>query len=426
MNRVQNRSIVFLASGTRGDVQPYVALASELLRRGRHVTIATHASFRALVEQAGVPFALLDANPSDLLTQPRFSAALRVGRNPLHSLRATIKYMREGREWYARLLHSAWVACQSASASLVIGGVPTLWASDIAQALEVPHLFAFLQPMTRTTFFPSALLPTTQSLGRWGNALSYRLIEQAIWLPWRNVINQWRRETLGLPALQASPLRHLHRQTVLYGYSVHVAPQPKDWPMQHHVTGYWFADATDACLSDEVERFLAKKDDVVYIGFGVGSLQRPAVMLQMIGQALAEKQLRAIMLWPQPIPSAQNQNMLFVNNAPHATLFPRVWAAVHHGGAGTTAQAIRAGVPSVVLPAMADQYFWGARVAALGIGPMPIPQHTLTVRRLVETLCVTTQGVAVRARAQTLGMRVRLEDGVNQAVDVITSILSSS
>ena len=268
-------SVVFLASGTRGDVQPYVALAHELLRRGHRATLATHTGFRPLVEQAGVPFALLNANPSDLLAQPRFSAALRISRNPLRSLIATVQYLREGRAWYTRLLHSAWAACQNAS--LVIGGVPTLWASSIAEALGVPHLYAFLQPMTHTSAFPSTLLPITQSLGATGNALSHRLVEQAIWLPWRSTINQWRRDTLGVPAQHASPLRHLHTQPVLYGYSTHVAPPPKGWPAQHHITGYWFDEANGVPLSTEIEHFLSNKTtwSTSALGWAACSTQRP-------------------------------------------------------------------------------------------------------------------------------------------------------
>jgi sterol 3beta-glucosyltransferase len=100
-----------------------------------------------------------------------------------------------------------------------------------------------------------------------------------------------------------------------------------------------------------------------------------------------------------------------------------VQAVVHHGGSGTTAQAIRAGVPSLVLPAMADQYFWGARVAALRVGPTPIPQHTLTVRSLVDGLRAATQTAALRTNAQALGACIRAEDGVEQAVDFIASAL---
>ena len=136
---------------------------------------------------------------------------------------------------------------------------------------------------------------------------------------------------------------------------------------------------------------------MVYIGFGVGSVQHPAALLQLIKQAVAEANLRAIVLWPQPVQlqDAWRERLLFIHEAPHAALFPRVQAVVHHGGAGTTAQAIRASVPSLVLPAMADQYFWGARVAALSVGPKPIPQRTLTVRSLVDGLRAATQTAAI-------------------------------
>jgi sterol 3beta-glucosyltransferase len=417
---MSKRSVIFLASGTRGDVQPYVALAHKLIHRGQPAIVATHIAFRSLVNQAGVPYTLLEDNPSDLLAQPRFNEALRITRNPLRSLIASVRYMREGRVWYARLLRSAWAACQNAA--LVIGGVPTLWASSIAQALGVPHLFAFLQPITRTAAFPSTLLPNSHSLGAIGNKLSHHVFEQATWLPWRSTINRWRREILGLPELRDSPLRQLHQQTVLYGYSAHVSPRPGDWPNQHHITGYWFDPSPSAKLSGDVERFLTQNEEAVYIGFGVGSLHQPQRMLSMIEHALTQTNLHAIVLWPQP--KQPNDKILFVQHVAHEALFahPSVRAAVHHGGAGTTAQAMRAGVPSLVLPAMADQYFWGGRVAALGIGPKPIPQHALTIQQLVDGLRSATHDEGMRKRAQSLSKQIRNEDGIERAADIICSV----
>jgi UDP:flavonoid glycosyltransferase YjiC (YdhE family) len=225
-----------------------------------------------------------------------------------------------------------------------------------------------------------------------------------------------------LPDLRDSPLRHLHQQTVLHGYSAHVSPRPSDWPDQHHITGYWFNPSPSAKLTGEVEHFLTQNEEAVYIGFGVGSLKHPQKMLGMIEHALAQTNLHAIVLWPQPM--QPNDRILFVRDVAHEALLahPSVRAAVHHGGAGTTAQALRAGVPSFVLPAMADQYFWGGRVAALGAGPKPVPQHALTIQHLVDGLRSTTQDQGMKKRAQALGEQIGNEDGIERAADVVCSV----
>jgi sterol 3beta-glucosyltransferase len=111
------------------------------------------------------------------------------------------------------------------------------------------------------------------------------------------------------------------------------------------------------------------------------------------------------------------------NTGPHDWLFPRVSAVVHHGGAGTTAAGLRAGRPTVVCPFVGDQPFWGGIVEQLGVGPKPIRQLQLTADRLAEGICIAIQNTSMQHRAEELGSKIRSEDGVARAVEMVNAIL---
>jgi UDP:flavonoid glycosyltransferase YjiC (YdhE family) len=420
------KKIVFLASGTRGDVQPYVALVSALKREGVNAIVATHAAFQPLVERAGVSFRQIEPNPTELLTLPRHADALRFNGDIVESIRATRRYMRETRSSVAQLIRSAWQT--SRDADLVIGGLPTLFAGAIAEALRIPVVWAFLQPLTRTQQFPSALLPFAKSLGAAGNLLSHRIVEQAIGLSWQSELNRWRRETLGLSNAKTNSLAEIHSRDdlALYGFSRHVVPRPSDWKSNIVIVGYWF-DQTLRPLSSEIEAFLSERDDVVYIGFGAGSLNKPNESLRLFDEALRETNLRGIVMTSNALHDARSsERMLFVDDVSHAALFPRVRAVVHHGGAGTTAACLRAGVPSVILPAHTDQFFWGGRLRALGVSPKPVPQRALSLERLSRSLRVVASDERYRVNAEMLKERICAEDGIRRAVDCIRTALYSS
>ena len=99
-------------------------------------------------------------------------------------------------------------------------------------------------------------------------------------------------------------------------------------------------------------------------------------------------------------------------------------AIVHHGGAGTTGADLRAGIPAVVVPFAVDQPFWGSRVAALGVGPTPVPRKVLTARKLADALRATVSDQAMKSRAAALGTKISAEDGVGEAVRHLTRYLS--
>ncbi len=422
------KEIVILASGTRGDVQPYLALGLGLRAAGCTVRVATHPGFRTLVERQGLTFALLEGNPSELMRAPGGQSALTYDGNWLRSARATSAYLRAARPLYARMLESAWQACQGAGAILV--GLATTWGAHIAEALQAPCLWCFLQPFSRTRAYPSALLPWRFSLGRTYNWLSHLLVEQAMWLPWRAEVNRWRLNRLGLPPLSlSSPYAKLYRpgDAVIYGFSPQVAPPPPDWPAWHQAVGYWFLEGPPGWAPPAgLVRFLEAGSPPVYIGFGSPGTLRPERMLRIVRQALLATGLRAVLAAPADLaPDEFSSPYIYrIDHVPHAWLFPRVTALVHHGGAGTTAAGLRAGTPAVITPLAIDQFFWAERLAILGAAPPPLPQRTLTGDKLAAALEKAVADPALRQRTEELAQAIRAEDGVGRAVEAILARLA--
>jgi len=205
-----------------------------------------------------------------------------------------------------------------------------------------------------------------------------------------------------------------------------VLPRPSDWDDLTQVAGYWFLDpATDWVPPVDVVDFLRAGAPPVYIGFGSPGLRQQTAAAGMVVEALRQSGLRALVNLPSGAfaaapPAAQ---VLLLSKIPHAWLFARCAALAHHGGAGTTAAGLRAGVPALVIPLATDQFFWGSRVQALGVGPKPLPQRALTTQRLAQGLLQAAQDSAMQRAAGELGAKIRAEDGLAAAIARVRSLL---
>lgn len=211
---------------------------------------------------------------------------------------------------------------------------------------------------------------------------------------------------------------------LLIGVSAHVVPRPRDWPPNVHLTGYWFLDEPAGWAPPrELSDFLASGSTPVCVGFGSMVSEDPAADVRTIAAALERAGRRAVLLtgWAGLGAHAAGlpPTILPLASAPHSWLFPRMAAVVHHGGAGTTAAAFRAGVRQVVVPFITDQPSWGYRVRRLGVGPPPVPRRKLTAERLAAALLRALDDEGMAARAKELAERIRGEDGGRVAVDVL-------
>jgi sterol 3beta-glucosyltransferase len=422
--------VVMLAAGTRGDVQPFLALAVGLRAAGFPVIVAAAPRFRALVEARGIGFTALEGNPSDLMAGASGSMAASLSGGALRGIVSTSRFLRAAQAEYRRMLESAAAACRPAR--VILAGLSSTWGLSIAESLGVPCVLTMLQPFGRTNVFPSALMPVRASLGRLYNGLTYRLIEQAMWRPWRRTTNDWRQRTLGLPALPTGgpwKARYEKGFPCLYGFSPSVVPTPGDWPPAHVVTGYWFLDEAPGWTPrPALERFLSSADPPLYIGFGSMGSGFGRDAFPVIDRALQLSGLRAVVSTggeAGPSIAAQaSRRTCFAEDASHAWLFPRTLAVMHHGGAGTTAQGLRAGVPSIIFPRAVDQFFWAEAVARLGAGTRPVRRGDFNPESLASLFRRVAADPVLRERAQLIGRKVRSENGVARAVEALLPVLS--
>jgi len=414
--------IILLASGTLGDVLPMLALGRALLAAGNDVRIVAHVMFRASAQADGLVWAPLEGDPNALLADPMFAGALRLdGQPPIRSLRDTMRFVHAARSEVAQMLRSAWRAARDAGCIIV--GLPTTWGQTIAERLGVPCVWALCQPIGRTAAFASPFQPWSGSLGGSYNRLSHLLAEQALWRPWRAELQRWRAE-LGLSCHDADPFAAARRarSPFVYLYSPALVPRPPDWPDHHIVAGYWRAGAAGPWRpSPELARFL-DAGAPVYAGFGSMAAGRERELATGIFEAATGSGRRVVLQLSRPelVPVAPPE-VLVIGPAPHEQLFARVAAAIHHGGAGTSHAAVRAAIPSIAVPCGVDQYFWGHRVAALGAGLPPL--RPARQGRLGERLALSIERLLgdarLRANAERLAHRLRAEDGIAVAAEVI-------
>ncbi len=407
-------NVAILTLGTRGDVQPYVALGAGLKEAGHEVTLVTGKGFEAIVFGRGLRYVALEVDLLEIAQSPEGRAALRSPRGALRMARGLMPTVR-------KMLVDEWEAAASSGADAVVYHPKAMGGRHVAEALGVPGFLALPVPaLSPTRAFPVPVLPLPD-LGGPLNKLSYGAFFRSITLPYRRMVNRWRKETLGLPALplSASELELRGEPVVrLYPCSPRVIPVPADWNGSSVMTGYWFLDqGKNWQPPDELDAFLEDGPPPVYVGFGSTSPDPEGSRATAIA-ALKRLGLRGILATGRR--GMAGPGIMEIEGAPHDWLFPRMAAVVHHGGAGTTAEGLRAGRPTAVFPSnFGDQLFWGRRVHALGAGPESVPQKRLTVEGLVSTIHAITDDEGMRRRAAALGEKIRAEDGVARAVEIV-------
>jgi UDP:flavonoid glycosyltransferase YjiC (YdhE family) len=304
-------------------------------------------------------------------------------------------------------------------------------ATTLGEVLKIPVIPAYLQHVHPTGHYPFALMRPRDWWTGWFNRFTHSIAAQVFWFFTRPFVNRWRTRELGLdPYPLTSPFLDLLRQRpcCLYGFSHHVVPKPPEWGANVYLTGYWFLDAPQTWRPpDDLLDFLAAGPPPVYVGFGSMADREPAVLADIALDALRRADRRGVLLtgWGGLSSRDLPDTVFKLDHAPHDWLFPRMAAVVHHGGCGTTAAGLRAGVPTVVVPFFADQPFWGWRVARLGVGPAPIPRAELSAERLAAAIARATGEPGLRARAAALGERIRAEDGVACAAAAIERHIAS-
>lgn len=402
---------LLITVGSRGDVQPYLALACGLLAAGHRPLLAAPRRFEALVRARGVDFAPLD---DEMLTLGDSVKG--------QGVRAAITAARSVRPMLRRLLDDQAGLAVPGEFDLVVYHPKSLGGPYVAEKAGVPALAGLLVPLyLPTSAFPCPILPVR--LPRPLNRASWR-VTSAIEAPYRGAVRAWRRDRLGLRT-PFRPMSELIRQgAVLHSWSPHLLPAPDDWPPEARPTGFWTMPADHTWTPPEpLARFLAEGDPPVYVGFGSSIGGDPAALTATVLEALRLSGRRAVLAtgWGALRPGHHSSDILVIEEAPHDWLLPRVAVAVHHGGVGTVAAALRAGVPQVIRPFMGDQPFWATRLHHLGVAPPPLPTR-LTPTRLAAAI---THAANLTSVAHRLANHLATDYGVTTTVHRLQSVANA-
>jgi UDP:flavonoid glycosyltransferase YjiC (YdhE family) len=411
--------ITIFAAGSQGDIQPCVALARGLQQAGYQVCLAAPENFAGFAQSRGVGFSPLRGDVQEIMASDTGRTFMETGgANPLKSIRA-IRTLIE--PVMMSMAEDLYAACQGSDA-LISLGVFSSFGHSVAEALRIPLMNIEPTPLLPTRTFAAPSWPIQRNAGGLHNFVSGLAMLQVVWLWYRPFVNEFR-QRLGLPRQSAAQSYRILRATPMLGaYSPIIIPSPEDWPDSLHITGYFFLDRQDDWQpSPELQAFLEAGDPPVYIGFGSMAGRDPEKLANIVYEALALSGQRGLLLtgWGGLHTESVPDNVFVLDSAPHAWLFPRMSAVVHHGGAGTTAEGLRAGVPTVIVPFAFDQPFWGARVRASGLGPDPVPLKKLTAERLARAIQVAVSDPSMRRRARSCGEAIRSEDGIGNAVSVV-------
>jgi sterol 3beta-glucosyltransferase len=402
--------VLIVTSGSMGDVAPYTGLGVRLRDAGHEVTLATHPPFRDAVTAVGLPFHPIPGDLRAILPQARGQDGVGSGTGP----RALARLLRIARPLVGSLGAGVADAVDAVRpGAVLLSTVVAPLGYQVAEAYGIRWAGVFLQPIHPTRQFGSVLVGG-RSFGPWGNLALGRLVDAAARPLYAGPVRDLRR-AFGLPRASMRTLQaaQVPRQPTFHGFSTAVVPRPADWPEPLRVTGYWWpARPAGWAPPAPLVSFLEAGPPPVFIGFGSMAAGHGARLAEPVLAAVRAAGVRAVVQagW-SGLTVGAHDDVLGVGELPHDWLFPRMAAVVHHAGAGTTAAGLRAGVPAVAVPVLADQPFWARRLHRLGVAPAPIPLPSLTGERLATALRAAITDPHHRARAQALAARLATEDG---------------
>lgn len=408
----QSMKVTCLTIGSRGDVQPYIALCKGLLAEGHRPRIATHAEFQGWIESHGIEFARVEGDPGELM------------RLCIENGTFTWAFLREAnatfRGWLDELLDSAYYACEGSD--LLIESPSAMAGIHIAEKLGIPYFRAFTMPWTRTRAYPHAFIMPEHKMGGAYNYMTYVMFDNIFWKATAHQVNRWRNKTLGLPNTSLEKMQP-NKVPFLYNFSPSVVAPPLDFSDWIRVTGYWFLDEGSRYEPPkDLEAFIKKaRDDgkkLVYVGFGSIIVNDPAKMTQEVIDAVLKADVRCILSkgWSDRISPKEAPNkprteepkmpaeIYVIKSAPHDWLFRHIDAAAHHGGSGTTGASLRAGIPTIIRPFFGDQFFFASRVEDMGTGIWVKKWGTNSFGR---ALWEATRNERMIVKARVLGEQIR-------------------
>jgi UDP:flavonoid glycosyltransferase YjiC (YdhE family) len=406
-----------LTYGSRGDVQPFLALAVGMKNAGYEVKIAAPHRFGEWVQKYGIPFIPLAGDP-EVISQ-RLNEA---GQNPLAMVDAMMTYVVSIAD---QVIQQSYEACKDTDL-IVHSFLFTTGAHSFARTLGIPDISLQTFPIFAPTKQIAPVFLPRVKIG-WLRYFLHWLAMQIFWYAGNMGYRKILREHPDLPTIKLhwpfSNEKNFHKSPLIFAFSPKVIPRAPEWNLEHiYISGYLFLENETATLSKALLEFINQGDAPICISFGSMIHRSLPGIIQTILQGCKESEKRVVLLsgWEEINLPASDQNIFTAKEAPHEQLFPKCSLIIHHGGAGTTAAALRAGVPSLVIPFGADQLYWGLRVNELGIGPAPIRENKVTVDRIIKAIEFSSR-VNIREQGKIFSEGLRGENGVEQAIRIIES-----
>ncbi|MBF6240922.1 glycosyltransferase family 1 protein [Nocardia otitidiscaviarum] len=418
--------IALLTAGTRGDHQPYLALADELRTRGHRVEMTATENYADVVRRSGFEPHVIPFNSAELLESPAAKRGLSSG-NPLpfvQIMRDTVKIMAGERgERMHRVLSDA-----CASAEVIVSCASTLpWAMERRERTGQTVIGGLPYPLERTAEFPSSFMVKRMVSSRRLRLASYTAFEVAYGAAYHKMDRRVR-EMMGLPGKPRNPFRRIREDAIplVHMVSPVLLPKPADWPDRSTIVGAPVLPARlrgawgEARVDPELDAWLDEGEPPIYFCLTGMPILDPTGSCDLIAAVCRRLGARALVTvkgegYPRGI--GYDRRLLVLDSFDYDRVLPRCRAVVHHGGSGNTHDVLRAGLPAVVIGVHSDQFFYGWRISALGIGA-DFPYPKLTESRLYDAL-VRTLTPEARDRAAELGRLVSAENGISATADEV-------
>jgi sterol 3beta-glucosyltransferase len=420
--------LTIIAIGSRGDIVPHMALSLRLMRAGHSVCLVTHLAFEELVQSYHIPFFALDDEKKEFFQSEGGDKLLDPGTSPARFAELLAQKIAEATPLYMQRPQEV---CREAD--IIIVAFPCLLIGHaLAEKYQKRLVLTMLQPMMlSTTAFPEppdiGLPQWPRPLGKALNQRSHRRAQQGFGQMFLPSANAARKSLFNLPPLTDSFYNSLPDavELILCGYSSLLVSKPSDWSEKIRLSGFWMLKHQEDWQPEkELVDFIHAGSPPIYIGFGSMRSYQPVETVELVEEALIRTGQRGILLVDPDAYSTQKRSdrLYLTNETAHDWLFPQMQAIVHHGGAGTTAASLQAGVPTIVVPSFGEQVFWGSQAARLGVGPRPISRTQLTAKKLAERIEAVLRNSNVKQRASEIGRYLRSENGVDQAVEAVNAL----
>lgn len=413
--------ITIICAGSRGDFQPYIALAQQLKKLGKEVRISGSNEAESLVRSYGIDYCPVEVNFEKLGVDPQLIKEAQSADNPLKMFLTFNKMKNYGvkiaEETYSSLKGS----------ELIVYHPGCTIGYFAAQEMGIPAVLATPFPMHKTDEYLSVVTYGKMKPSKLNKKISYKMLQSMLWLASSSTVKgHWKKHFGKLPKAFGKPYEKINEQhPAVVSCSNFVFPRPKDWNNNIHQSGYWFVEENiDYIPSKELSDFLCKGEPPVYIGFGsVFNNNEKDELVSLIIDAMKKCGKRGIISGMGDIDNLPD-NLIAVDNIPHTWLFKNVSVVCHHGGAGTTAAGFRAGTPSVIIPFSNDQFAWAHRAYDLGVGAKPIYKKDLTSDKLAQGIdFALTKEIVNNAKA--LAQNIATENGALDCAKVIANMTNS-